>query len=1263
MTLSADSHTAFEEYLCSGVLLKYRNFSSPYQYSETCWNHSLTFNQQPYAFFDICPRSKNCFSQYRIADGYNDCTHWEDETINYTSSQNMSYCENIRKYRFQCSSDQQTCITLTQLDIRAAYGEKSICDNSYDTRINGYKRHISEIICTDQTIHTDCALLRYYIGNSSIINSTFTYTDDEDTLTTKVPLRHYCDTFWDEPSPHNDENPHFCQVWICREHEFRCRTGQCIPIDWVCDGEWDCSDASDEFGLPNEWTDHNEPLSQQLNERKKFCSENYKILPFRNICNFTYEYPCYRASVDNPLAIFVHRPCINITQIGNHIEDCYGGIDEKNTFEDCGGNMLGYTLRCDDKCTSYSRKCAANFECKTSLLCSYKSRNSSWCNGDNDVVCLNGTCAYNARCDGEYQCTHGEDEHWCLMSKSWYDHIVYRYSKRSIRDKNNQPIDVPAFPNVLQRKQIQSKQEDQNILLYICNRGFPFFDTHLQKLYCACPPAYYGNLCQYFSDRISIITHLDLTTFPNSFSTDLLTIVVRLNFHEHVIDHHIFHVNPLLELNNPIKHKFYLIHSRLDSLIQFKRLRHSDRMNIINSHPFSVHFDIYSLTTNETIELGSFYHPIYFDFLPVFRLATILKFPNQHDPCSDNQCNENSICKPIFNRNQSYYCSCKPGYSGENCENNQSNCLSYCNSKAICRPGFRGLAGNMDNPLCICPLGHFGPRCFLKNEACKSNPCGSGSTCYPSYDPSGENPIICQCSEQFYGDRCQFEKVKIYIRINMTTKATVSNVQFYDNIHSLDTLHLYYQKIGHGLPDIVRYNHEGTRIPSIGILKIYQELVNEPKYFLLYYRRSNQSINLTVTPEECSSSFTKTANDSIPIVFRYHRMCKTDLNRICFHDSNYLCFCDRYRWAKCLGHNTRIDECHECLAGGRCVGDTTLKQSSDFICICPHCTQGSRCQFSLKAFGFTFDSLLIFDRKAIQYVYIGLAICICFVGLFNNYCSFVTFKRTQPRKVGVGTYLLFVTILNQFSLVILLLKFIFVVLGSIGIANDYSCKIISYLLSVSTRSTYWLTSWITITRLLTILYPVSTRVKSPRLAIYVSSGTCLILLFMHIHELLFYQTIQQPNSSVSICVTNFQSSIFDIYNRVTTLVHYLLPFCIQIICITYLLILTARSRAKTVKNQQTFRQVFKKQVSAQKELFLTPTIIIFSALPQTILSFSLACSQLNIWQRHSLLVTILLSYLPQLLGFILYVLPSSAYKKEFGETLIAKKMFKTINRA
>ena len=1224
----------FENNLCHKIPLRYRNFNSPYQYSLTCWNNSMTFNEQPYAFVDICPEANICFSQYRIADGSDDCPYNEDET-NYMLN-NISYCQNIRQFRFQCSVEQRTCLPISQF----ALPSRSIgrCQNTYDRRIKGHGQYLADIRCDLNTNDNDCRLLRYYIGNSSILNSTFTDTNNNhENISTIIPFKNYCDTFWDESGKHNDENAEFCQTWICYDDQFRCRTGQCIPIDWVCDGEWDCSDASDEFGL------------------SAMCYENYKLLPFRDLCNFTHEFPCYRADVPHPLNISAHRPCINITQIGDGIVDCYGGIDEKNTLEDCAGQMLGYTLRCDEGCTPYIFHCQDDFPCRTSLLCSYKNRpNSSWCNDDKDAICLNGSCARNARCDGKYQCLHGEDEHWCLTSRQYNDHVVYRYLKLLNRNKNYRYTYGRTFPEIYHlRKRRNVNIEIHPQFVFWCNRGFPFYEPDQSSVSCACPPAYYGSRCEYFSDRISVITHLDLSTFPIRIPVNLLTIVVHLDFTNIIIDQHVFHVNPSLEMTNPIKHRFFLLYSRLNTFLEHKRVRYFNRHDLINSHPYSVHFDIFALTNNQTIiELGSFQYPIYFDFLPAFRLAPVLKFPSwfsnrTHDPCTNHTCNANSTCKPIFNRNQSsYYCSCKSDYSGTNCEHDHhSECLSYCSSKSICRPKFRGIIGSIDHPLCICPLNHFGPRCYLKNEACQSNPCGPNSTCHITYDPSGEKPFICFCSEQFFGDHCQYEKLTINIRINLTLSATVSNIQFYDLIQQSNSLLLYQQQIKRGLSNIVRYNHAGKTIPSIGILKIYEDLL-EPEYFLLYFQSSDQSINLTVTPQKCPH----TSQDSYTI-FQYHQICKNNSKYICFHDSIYFCICNIKNMAECYEYNSRIDHCDQCFAGGRCLSDT-LEQTADFICICPHCTQGSRCEFSLQAFGFTLDSLLISDSNGIQYVYLSLTIIIFLFGFFNNCCSFTTFKRKQPRQTAVGNYLLFVTIFSQLSLFILLLKLITIVLGSIGgIASHISCKIISYLLSVSTRSTYWLTSWITISRLLIILYPTSPTFKNPRLAIFISLCTCLILLVMHIHELIFYQIIQQ-----TICVTHFHHSTVAIYNRINTSIHYLLPFSIQIICTIYLLILTSRSRARVMTAKKTFQQIFRKQISAQKELFITPTIIILSALPQIILSFTLACSQLHSWQRHILLITILLSSTPQVLGFILYVLPSSAYKKEFGQTAIGRQV-------
>ena len=33
----------------------------------------------------------------------------------------------------------------------------------------------------------------------------------------------------------------------CSDEEFRCGSGQCIPLDWQCDGEQDCPEGLDEW--------------------------------------------------------------------------------------------------------------------------------------------------------------------------------------------------------------------------------------------------------------------------------------------------------------------------------------------------------------------------------------------------------------------------------------------------------------------------------------------------------------------------------------------------------------------------------------------------------------------------------------------------------------------------------------------------------------------------------------------------------------------------------------------------------------------------------------------------------------------------------------------------------------------------------------------------------------------------------------------------------------------------------------------------------
>jgi hypothetical protein len=855
---SYDSFPLVDYLFCNHRDVK-RDNESVVRYDKLCWNDSFTLNKRPYAFFDLCSGSNECISQYRVNDDLFDCGVKEKIQL-----KDKNLCSNVQKHRFQCSTEQPSCFPATSL------GDSwEDCENGRDEFINGLGESIDGIQCTQRN-DDGCRFLIKYIGDGLPANLTDNVADNISEAMI-IPFRSYCDTFWNLQS-HSDESPHHCRIWTCQRDQYQCQTGQCIDVNWLCDGEWDCLDASDEQavflnlqGLP-----HNQQL-QDFENRTQECNERYAEQPLSGQCNVNTEFPCFLANVTNPLDIEKNRPCINLTQIGDRKANCYGGLDEKNTFEDCSGAMLGFTLRCgDERCLAYASACKEELQrCDDQVLCHYKSKNES-CSGVNDVLCLNGSCRKNARCNGTFECPFGEDEYWCpLGNQAANTKFKYRNNKRTSA-KFSQDLLWSIYPMPSTSKSTERSQEEtarrprslstgtDNVRTstnysdsFLCNRGVAI-KSYPGNITCLCPPPYYGASCQYYSDRVSIITHLDLASLPSSYfrnNSNWFKIMASLLHAEHVIDFHEFDVNGEIETEDFVKHKFYLLYSLSNETKTFKRFRHFNRTDIIENRSYSVRFVIYELNIDEVKELGSWIYPIYFDFLPVYRLATVLKFPawygnSTFDPCANNaSCAQNSTCLPIFNQNKSnFWCAYKNNFF-------ESKCLSYCSPNALCKPEDRGKLTNTNNPLCICPLHRFGPRCNLRHEECRSQPCFNNGTCHLRHDPSGRRSFVCNCSNNFHGDRCQYEKFAIRIDLNMSSQALASVVQFY-SIHRFELkLLIQHQQVVKGPPASVRYSHTGSVPPVLSVLKLYYS--TESEYFILYIQPNTTMINITSTPQYC----------------------------------------------------------------------------------------------------------------------------------------------------------------------------------------------------------------------------------------------------------------------------------------------------------------------------------------------------------------------------------------------------------------------------
>ena len=296
----------------------------------------------------------------------------------------------------------------------------------------------------------------------------------------------------------------------------------------------------------------------------------------------------------------------------------------------------------------------------------------------------------------------------------------------------------------------------------------------------------------------------------------------------------------------------------------------------------------------------------------------------------------------------------------------------------------------------------------------------------------------------------------------------------------------------------------------------------------------------------------------------------------------------------------------------------------------------------------------------------------------NNTCCYVTFNRPKPLRVGIGHYLRTASLINQLTLLLLLFKLIHLVLTIIGhlvhhLTNIVLCKVLSYLLACTNRMSYWLMGMVAIERVYVTWRPTGTWLKNPHIAKRIIAAIITGIMVCDVHELIYYQSIEDPKSldarNSTWCVTSYPSTI-STYNQVNIILNYIIPLLINLASTIVLMILIARKRAIATRKKgahlepksdmRVTLRTYYSLLSDNKELILAPSVTMLPqlfALPQFILSFSLACQEFNVnWQRYLLIISYFITYLPQVLSYKLYISPSSFYKNEFHATKLYKRI-------
>ncbi|KAH8295018.1 hypothetical protein KR018_005781 [Drosophila ironensis] len=193
----------------------------------------------------------------------------------------------------------------------------------------------------------------------------------------------------------------------CEEKQFPCSSGECIPIRFVCDGDSDCRDHSDERLEQCKFT-------ESTCSQEQFRCGNGKCIPNRWLCDR--ENDCADGTDEDPSRCrsktcspeqFACKSgeCIPLAWMCDQNKDCRDGSDEAQCTKTCrsdeftcgNGRCIQNRFKCDedDDCGDGSdeRNCVPE-KCK-----------------EDAFTCGSGVCIPKTWvCDGDKDCSDGSDE-------------------------------------------------------------------------------------------------------------------------------------------------------------------------------------------------------------------------------------------------------------------------------------------------------------------------------------------------------------------------------------------------------------------------------------------------------------------------------------------------------------------------------------------------------------------------------------------------------------------------------------------------------------------------------------------------------------------------------------------------------------------------------------------------------------------------------------------------------------------------------------
>jgi hypothetical protein len=677
--------------------------------------------------------------------------------------------------------------------------------------------------------------------------------------------------------------------------------------------------------------------------------------------------------------------------------------------------------------------------------------------------------------------------------------------------------------------------DDINTAWY-CNRGLVVHrrsvaDKNNTQIICLCPPAYYGHLCQYQNQRISLTIQVRASF---DFQIQFAIIITLRDNQQNFIESY-DQMNYLYERDCRKKFNIYLLYSTRPK-------------NTSTNH--SVHIDIFD---KETLQhRASWLFPIKFPFLPVYRMAIQIQIPPPKittQTCETLNCGNHGNCSQYENT-KTLFCVCEKGWSGRYCDISYA---SHCSADSF------SFAPN----ICVCPLQKFGTRCYLKHSICK---CENGGTCAPNDERLGkEKERWCICPKGFSGPRCEIVDTTL-------TLSFASEVSIPQNIlvHFIGVSGKTEPHNRSTIPINIPLDEESVSIfRYIPFHIVFVEISQSKTHYLSVLQQEFvPSVNITSTikhSDRClfiNELFNETIVrwDPIRRMKYYHIPCQQRSNLRCFYDKMHMCICSAdLRHANCMTFNHSMSyDCEEqnpCANGGKCFRDSPTCPTS-FMCECDDCSYGSQCQISTKGFGLSLDVILAYHIKPYRsfskqslviHATTGIVTMMLIFGIVSSLLSIITFHTKKAREVGCGYYLLVSSYISLITIIIFALKYCFLVVSQMALITNrnyltFNCIVFELLLKVLLSSGDWLNSFVGIERVITVMKNTKfNKMKAKQIAKWMIVCICIVTATTHIHDPIYRRIIDDIDGKRSWCHVQFSSSV-ELYNSIILGIHFGVPF-------------------------------------------------------------------------------------------------------------------------